>query len=73
MNPPKNARLLALALPLFVKAGAVNGTALVVARAGDDLYYLVDNVLPDGPPLWVHESEVERCFVGALPVEPREP
>jgi hypothetical protein len=73
MNPPKDARLLALALPLFVKAGAVNGTALVVARAGDDLYYLVDNVLPDGPPLWVHEGEVERCFVAALPVEPREP
>jgi hypothetical protein len=23
--------------------------------------------MPDGPPLWVHESEVERCAVAALP------
>jgi hypothetical protein len=73
MNPPENAQMLALALPLFVKAGAISGTALVVARAGDELYYLVDNALPDGPPLWVGEGEVERCCVAALPVEPREP
>jgi hypothetical protein len=67
MNPPEDAPLVALGLPLFVKAGAVNGTALLVARAGDELYYLVDNALPDGPPLWVHESEIERCLVAALP------
>lgn len=60
MNPPEDATLLALALPLFIEAGAIHGTALVVARAGDELYYLVDNALPDGPPLWVHEGEVER-------------
>jgi hypothetical protein len=66
MNPPDGAALLALALPLVVNAGAVNGTALVVARSGDELFYLVDNATVDGPPLWVHEGEIERCTLGPL-------
>ena len=65
--PPENASLLALTLPLFIDAGAVKGTAVAAARADQDMYYLVDNALLDGPPVWVHESEVERCAVAALP------
>jgi hypothetical protein len=66
MNPPDGAALLALALPLVVSAGAVNGTALVVARSGAELFYLVDNATVDGPPLWVHERDIERCSLGPL-------
>jgi hypothetical protein len=44
MSPPADATLVALAMPLFVRAGAVNGTAFALARSGDQLYYLVDNV-----------------------------
>ncbi len=65
--PPDNASLVALSLPLFIGAGTVNGTAVAAARAGPDMYYLVDNALLDGPPVWVHESEVERCAVASLP------
>jgi hypothetical protein len=56
-----------LAVPLFISAGAVNGIAIATARVEDAMYYLVDNVLVEGPPLWVHESEIERSFVAALP------
>jgi hypothetical protein len=66
MNPPDGAALLALALPLVENAGAVNGTALVVARSGDELFYLVDNATVDGPPLWIHEREIERCTLGPV-------
>jgi hypothetical protein len=66
VSPPSDAALVALALPLFVGAGAVNGTALVLARSGDELYYLVDNATVDGPPVWVHEGEVERCTLAPL-------
>jgi len=65
--PPDNASLVALSLPLFIGAGTINGTAVAAARAGPDMYYLVDNALLDGPPVWVHESEVERCAVASLP------
>jgi hypothetical protein len=62
-TPPEDATVVALALPLFVGAGAINGTALALARSGADMYYLVDNALIDGPPVWVHEAAVERCSV----------
>jgi hypothetical protein len=52
-----------LALALFLTAGAVNGTAVALARAGNELFYLVDNAAVDGPPVWVHEGEVESCRV----------
>jgi hypothetical protein len=68
MDPPVEAAVVPLALPLFISAGAIHGTAIAAARAGNDMYYLVDNALVDGPPLWVHEGEVERCVVAALPV-----
>ena len=38
MNPPEGVPLLPLALPLLITAGAVHGTALVIARSGDDLF-----------------------------------
>ena len=66
MSPPADATLVALAMPLFVTAGVVNGTALALARSGDELYYLVDNAAVDGPPVWVHEAEVERCALSPL-------
>jgi hypothetical protein len=66
-EPPPEARIVALAVPLFVSAGAVNGIAVAIARRDGAMYYLVDNAPIDGPPLWIHESEVERCFVAALP------
>jgi hypothetical protein len=66
-DPPAGVPVVPLALPLFVTAGAVNGTAVALARAGTELYYLVDNATLDGPPLWVHEAEVERCRV-AMPM-----
>lgn len=39
-----------------------------MARFEDAQYYLVDNAPAEGPPIWVHEGEIERCFVAALPV-----
>jgi hypothetical protein len=66
VNPPADAQLVPLALPLFINAGAVNGTVVAVSRAGDDMYYLVDNALADGPPVWVHEAEIEKCVVAPL-------
>jgi hypothetical protein len=65
-SPPTDAALVALGMPLFMAAGAVSGTALMVARSGDDLYYLVDNAAVAGPPVWVHEGEVERCTLTPL-------
>ncbi|MEA2294965.1 MAG: hypothetical protein QOE86_2604 [Solirubrobacteraceae bacterium] len=65
--PPDDATMLALSLPLFIGAGAVNGTALAAARSGADMYYLVDNAPLEGPPVWVHESAIERCSIARLP------
>jgi hypothetical protein len=61
VTPPTDAALIPLGLPLFMSGGAVSGTALLVARSGDELYYLVDNAAVAGPPVWLHEGEVERC------------
>ena len=69
MSPPPDASLVALSLPLFMSAGAVNGTALVLARSGDELYYLVDDAGVAGPPVWVHEGEVEKCTLAPVPVQ----
>jgi hypothetical protein len=66
-QPPREAQIVALAVPLFISAGAVNGVAVAMAHAGDVVYYLVDNAPVDGPPLWIHEGEIERCLVAALP------
>jgi hypothetical protein len=64
--PPAGAPMLALSLPLFISAGAVNGIAVALAQSGEDLFYLVDNATIDGPPLWVHEAAVERCRIAPL-------
>ena len=66
MSPPPDATLVALAIPLFVSAGAVNGTALALARSGDELYYLVDNAAVAGPPVWVQEGEVEKSTLSPV-------
>jgi hypothetical protein len=63
VSPPADALLVALGVPLFVGAGAVNGIALVLARSGDELWYLVDNAAVDGPPVWVHEGQVLKTSV----------
>jgi hypothetical protein len=65
-SPPPDAALVALALPLFMSGGAVNGTAFVMARSGDELYYLVDDATADAPPVWLHEGEVERCTLAPV-------
>ena len=65
-NPEADAQIVALCLPLFITAGAVVGTALALARSGADLFYLVDNAAIDGPPLWVHEAEIEKCIIAPL-------
>ena len=62
-QPPAGTPVVPLALALSLTAGAVNGTALALAQAGNELFYLVDNAALDGPPLWVHEGEVETCRV----------
>jgi hypothetical protein len=62
-EPPADAPVVALAIPLFVDAGPVKGTAIALSRGAEGIYYLVDNAPLDGPPLWVHEGEVERCEV----------
>jgi hypothetical protein len=67
-EPPAEAQIVALAVPLFVRAGAVNGIAVAMAYVADAGYYLVDDAPIDGPPVWIHEGEIERCFVAALPV-----
>jgi hypothetical protein len=67
-HPPPEARVIALAVPLFIKASAVNGVAVAMARVVDRIYYLVDDSLVEGPPVWVHEGEIERCFVARLPI-----
>jgi hypothetical protein len=71
-DPPAGADVVALTLPLFMTAGAVSGTAVALARAGTATYYLVDNATLDGPPIWLHETEVERCAVAPVVVR-REP
>jgi hypothetical protein len=71
VNPPPDAALVALSLPLIINAGPVNGTALAFARSGDALYYLVDNAAVDGPPVWVAEAEVEKCALAPLFVRRR--
>lgn len=44
----------------------MSGTALALARAGENLYYLVDNAAVEGPPLWVHEGAIEKCIIAPL-------
>jgi hypothetical protein len=51
------------ALALSLTAGAVNGTAVALAQAGDERFYLVDDPAPDRPPPWVHEGEAKACRV----------
>ena len=60
---PAGTPVMPLALALSLTAGAVNGTAVALAQAGTDLFYLVDNAALDGPPVWVHEGEIETCRV----------
>jgi hypothetical protein len=62
-HPPAGTPVVPLAIALSVTAGAVHGTAVALAQAGNELFYLVDNAALDGPPLWVHEGEVETCRV----------
>jgi hypothetical protein len=62
-DPPAGASVVPLTLALFLTAGVVNGTAVALARADNELFYLVDNAAVDGPPVWVHEGEVETCRV----------
>lgn len=66
MSQPADATLVALAMPLLVSAGAVNGTAFAPAPSGDQLYHLLDNVAVEGPPGWVSEGEVERCTLSLV-------
>jgi hypothetical protein len=68
VNLPADATLVALAVPFFVSAGAAQGTALALARSGAELYYLLDNATNGGPPVWVHEGEVERCVLAPVTV-----
>jgi hypothetical protein len=72
-DPPADAAVVALTLPLFVTAGPVAGTAVALARAGVETYYLVDNAALDGPPVWLHEREVERCAVAPMLVKSAAP
>jgi hypothetical protein len=65
-EPSADAEIIALAIPLFVTAGPVSGVAVALCHDYAGLYYLVDNAPADGPPLWVHEGEVERCWVAPL-------
>ena len=58
-DPPAGTPVVPPALALSLTAGAVKGTALALAQAGNEPVYLVDNAALDGPPLWVHEGEVE--------------
>jgi hypothetical protein len=62
-TPPPDATLVALALPFFMTAGAVQGTVLALARGGAELYYLVDNATAGGAPVWVGEGEVDKCVL----------
>jgi hypothetical protein len=41
---------------------------VAMANFADRLCYLT-NALAVEPPIWVHEGEVERCSVAALPVK----
>jgi len=63
---PAGTPVMPLALALSLTAGAVNGTAVALAQAGNELFYLVDNAALDGPPVWVHEGEVETCRVAMV-------
>jgi hypothetical protein len=62
-DPPPDAVIVPLAVPMALTAGAVNGIAVALARADVALFYLVDNAALEGPPVWVHEAEVEKCRV----------
>jgi hypothetical protein len=50
-DPPAGTPVVRLALALSLTAGAVKGTALAFAQAGNELVYLADNTALDGPPL----------------------
>jgi hypothetical protein len=71
--PPAHSPVVPLALPLFVSAGHVGGIAFAFARDANELWYLVDHAAVDGPPVWVHEGQIEKCFVAPLPVRERMP
>lgn len=68
-TPPADATIIALSLPLFMIAGAISGTAFAMARAGSDLYYLVDDAAPGGPPVWIHEGLIEKSLVAPANVK----
>jgi hypothetical protein len=70
-TPPADAPLIPLSIPMFVSAGPVSGTAVALARGGDELWYLVDHAAADGAPVWVHEGAITKCFVAPMPVDPR--
>jgi hypothetical protein len=55
-----------LAIPLFMDAGPVKGTAVALCRDGRGLWYLVDHATGEGPPLWVHEGQIDRCAVAPI-------
>jgi hypothetical protein len=65
-EPDAGAPITPMSIPLFVTAGPVNGIALAICRDAGGLHYLVDNAPVDGPPLWVHEAEIDRCEVAPL-------
>jgi hypothetical protein len=65
-GPSADAAVVPLAIPLFMTAGVVNGIAVALSRDSAGLHYLVDNAPAEGPPIWIHEGEVERCFVAPL-------
>jgi hypothetical protein len=65
-EPSADAAIVPLAIPLFITAGVVNGIAVALSRDYTGLYYLVDNAPADGPPVWIHEGQVERCSVAPL-------
>jgi small neutral amino acid transporter SnatA (MarC family) len=62
VTPPHDVTIVPLALPFFISAGPISGTAIALTRSGAGLYYLVDNATAMGPPVWVHEGEVDTCM-----------
>jgi hypothetical protein len=68
-EPSPDAAITPLAIPLFMTAGVVNGAAVALCRDSTGIHYLVDNAPADGPPIWVHEGQIERCSVLRLELE----
>jgi hypothetical protein len=62
-DPPARTPVVPPALALSLTAVRSTAPRSRSRRAGNELFYPVDDAALDRPPLWVHEGEVGTCRV----------